>query len=183
MKSARLLLSCMALLSLSGCGNGSDTSDLQRYMAEERAKPPRAIEQPPKVVPYEPFTYSAAAAALRSPFQPPIKIDVVNKPKGSLLIKPDETRVKQFLEGFNIETFEMVGTLANDNGKFALLRGAGGVHRIKVGDYLGRNYGKIGAISESQIDVIEIVPDGEGGWLERPRSITLKERSQGQGKP
>jgi len=57
------------------------------------------------------------------------------------------------------------------------VNGAGGVHRVKVGDYLGRNHGKILAIDESKIDVMEIVPDGEGGWLERPRSLSLKERS------
>jgi type IV pilus assembly protein PilP len=71
----------------------------------------------------------------------------------------------------------MVGTLSDDTGRFALITGAGGVHRVKVGDYLGRNDGKIVSISDSQVDVIEIVPDGEGGWLERPRSISLKERS------
>lgn len=51
------------------------------------------------------------------------------------------------------------------------------MHRIRVGDFLGRNDGKVIAINESKIDVVEIVPDGEGGWLERPRSLTLKERS------
>lgn len=56
-------------------------------------------------------------------------------------------------------------------------KGAGGVHRVRVGDYLGRNDGKVVGISEGKIDVIEIVPDGEGNWLERPRSLTLKERS------
>jgi type IV pilus assembly protein PilP len=60
---------------------------------------------------------------------------------------------------------------------FALVSGAGGVHRVKVGDYLGRNHGRILVIDESKVDVIEIVPDGEGGWLERPRSLSLKERS------
>ncbi len=57
------------------------------------------------------------------------------------------------------------------------MKGAGGVHRVRVGDYLGRNDGKVVGISEGKIDVIEIVPDGEGNWLERPRSLTLKERS------
>ena len=71
----------------------------------------------------------------------------------------------------------MVGTLRNDRQLFALVNGAGGVHRVKVGDFLGRNHGKILVIDDSKIDVMEIVPDGEGGWLERPRSLSLKERS------
>lgn len=160
---------------LAGCGAGSDFSDLRAYMDEVRARPKGSIEPLPKFQPYESFTYRAAA--LRSPFQPPVKIDVVARQKGSKEIKPDESRVKQFLEGFNIETFEMVGTLRNDKQLFALVSGAGGVHRVKVGDYLGRNDGRIIAIDESKIDVMEIVPDGEGGWLERPRSLTLRERS------
>ncbi|AMO79155.1 MULTISPECIES: type 4a pilus biogenesis lipoprotein PilP [Pseudomonas] len=171
----RLMLCGLLLLSLNGCGSGGDFADLQAYMDEVRARPKGSIEPLPKFQPYEAFTYNASS--LRSPFQPPVKIDLAIKQKGSKVVKPDETRVKQFLEGFNIETFEMVGTLSNQEGTFALVRGAGGVHRVKVGDYLGRNDGKIVSISEGKIDVVEIVPDGEGGWLERPRSLTLKERS------
>lgn len=163
-----------SIVVLSGCGSG-DFADLQGYMNEVRARPKGEIEPLPKFQPYESFTYSAAA--LRSPFQPPVKLEVADQVKGSKDVKPDEMRAKQFLEGFNIETFVMVGTLANDSGAFALVSGAGGVHRVRVGDYLGRNHGRILAIDESKIDVVEIVPDGEGGWLERPRSLSLKERS------
>ncbi|MBS7662315.1 type 4a pilus biogenesis lipoprotein PilP [Pseudomonas lalucatii] len=174
MKCSHFVL-CIAMAGLSGCGGGGDFSDLQAYMDEVRSRPKGAIEPLPKFQPYESFTYSAAA--LRSPFQPPIKIDMVQRQKGSLEVKPDEARVKQFLEGFNIEVFEMVGTLGNEDATYALVSGAGGVHRIKVGDYLGRNHGRVLAIDESKVDVVEIVPDGEGGWLERPRSLSLKERS------
>lgn len=173
MKKAFLLL--MTGLLLSGCDGGRDFTDLQSYLDEVRARPKGSIEPLPKFQPYESFTYSAAS--LRSPFQPPVKIDFTNRQKGSQDVKPDETRVRQFLEGFNIEVFEMVGTLGSGQDLFGLVSGAGGVHRVKVGDYLGRNHGRILAIDESKIDVIEIVPDGDDGWLERPRSLSLKERS------
>lgn len=175
MNKIRMVFLCLFPMLLSGCIGGDDFSDLQAYMDEVRARPQGAIEPLPKVQPYEAFTYGASA--LRSPFQPPVKIDLANQQKGSKDVKPDETRVKQFLEGFNIETFEMVGTLAKDGGVFGLVRGAGGVHRVKVGDYLGRNHGRVLSIDESKIDVVEIVPDGEDGWLERPRTLTLKERT------
>ncbi|MEN0105784.1 MAG: type 4a pilus biogenesis lipoprotein PilP [Pseudomonas sp.] len=175
MRASKFVMGTVLLAMLAGCDSSGDFADLQAYMDEVRSKPKGSIEPLPKFQPYEAFTYSAAA--LRSPFQPPIKIDLVNRQKGSKDIKPDETRIKQFLEGFNIEVFEMVGTISRDGGVYALVNGAGGVHRVKVGDYLGRNNGRIIAISEAKIDVVEIVPDGEGGWLERPRSLSLKERS------
>ncbi|WAC42780.1 type 4a pilus biogenesis lipoprotein PilP [Pseudomonas sp. SL4(2022)] len=160
---------------ITGCDSAGDFSDLQAFMDEVRARPKGAIEPLPKFQPYESFTYSAAS--LRNPFQPPVKLDLEARSKGSPDIRPDESRVKQFLEEFNIETFQMVGTLSNEAGVFALVSGASGVHRIRVGDYLGRNHGRVVAVDEAKVDVIEIVPDGEGGWLERPRSLSLKERS------
>ncbi|MGV8916909.1 MAG: type 4a pilus biogenesis lipoprotein PilP [Pseudomonas sp.] len=175
MRAGGLLCISVALLSLAGCDNDNQFSDLEAYMNEVRARPTGVIEPLPKFRSYEAFTYSAAA--LRSPFQPPIKIDLAARQHGSKQVKPDETRVRQFLEGFNIEQFEMVGTMANPSGIFALMKGAGGVYRVKVGDYLGRNHGRIVSITDAQVDVIEIVPDGEGAWLERPRSISLKEHS------
>ena len=175
MNAARISVCLMFFSALAACSDAGDFSDLRQYMEEVRDRPKGSIEPLPKFQPYEPFTYSASS--LRSPFQPPVKIDMAEKQKGSKDIKPDETRVKQFLEGFNIEVFEMVGTLRNETGMYGLVQGAGGVHRVKQGDYLGRNHGRIVSINESNIDVVEIVPDGEGGWLERPRSITLKERS------
>jgi type IV pilus assembly protein PilP len=165
----------MALFALSGCGGSDDFSDLDAYMNEVRLKPAGKIEPTPTFRSYPTFTYSAAN--LRSPFSRQVRVDLAGQKHGSRNVKPDPNRVKQYLEGFNIEQFEMVGTISNVSGSFALLRGAGGVHRLKVGDYLGRNDGRIVAISATQVDVVEIVPDGQGAWLERPRTIPLKEHS------
>ncbi|MDD1137171.1 pilus assembly protein PilP [Pseudomonas sp. TNT2022 ID233] len=174
MSPIRFIALSALLLMLGGCG-GDDFSDLDAYMNEERLRPPGKIEPTPTFRSYPTFTYSAAN--LRSPFSRQLRVDLAGQKHGSRDVKPDPNRVKQYLEGFNIEQFEMVGTIANASGSFALLRGAGGVHRLKVGDYLGRNDGRIVAISASQVDVVEIVPDGQGAWLERPRTIPLKEHS------
>ncbi|TMU79802.1 pilus assembly protein PilP [Pseudomonas fluorescens] len=171
----RYIALSMTLLALSGCGGSDDFSDLDAYMNEVRLRPAGKIEPTPTFRSYPTFTYSAAN--LRSPFSRQVRVDLAGQKHGSRNVKPDPNRVKQYLEGFNIEQFEMVGTIANASGSFALLRGAGGVHRLKVGDYLGRNDGRIVAISATQVDVVEIVPDGEGAWLERPRTIPLKEHS------
>ncbi|POF39404.1 pilus assembly protein PilP [Pseudomonas laurylsulfativorans] len=168
--------SAMALLSvLSGCGASDDYDDLDAYMSEMRLRGPGRVEPAPVFRSYPAFTYDAAN--LRSPFSPQISTDPAARRKGSHDVKPDPDRVRQYLEGFNIEQFEMVGTLSNATGSYALLRGAGGVHRLKVGDFLGRNDGRIVAISGLQVDVVEIIPDGQGAWLERPRTIPLKEHS------
>ena len=163
------------LLALAGCNSDDGFSDLDAYMNEVRLRPPGKIEPTPTFRPGETFTYSAAN--LRSPFSPQVRMDQAERQQGSRNVRPDPNRAKQYLEGFNIEQFEMVGTISNASGSFALLRGAGGVHRLKVGDYLGRNDGRIVAISATAVDVVEIVPDGQGAWLERPRTITLKEHS------
>ncbi|WLH36095.1 pilus assembly protein PilP [Pseudomonas sp. FP2196] len=171
----RYLALSMVLLALSGCGGSDDLSDLDAYMNEVRLRPAGKIEPTPTFRSYPTFTYSAAN--LRSPFSRQVRVDLAGQKQGSRNVKPDPNRIKQYLEGFNIEQFEMVGTIGNAAGSFALLRGAGGVHRLKVGDYLGRNDGRIVAISATQVDVVEIVPDGDGAWLERPRTIPLKEHS------
>jgi type IV pilus assembly protein PilP len=161
--------------SLAACGGDNDVGDLDAYMNEVRLRAPGKIEPTPTFRSYPTFTYNAAN--LRSPFSRQVRADLAGQKRGSSNVKPDLNRVKQYLEGFNIEQFEMVGTISNAVGTFALLRGAGGVYRLKVGDYLGRNDGRIVAISGSQVDVVEIVPDGEGAWLERPRTLPLKEHS------
>lgn len=165
----------VGLVALAGCNNDNGFSDLDAYMNEMRLRPPGKIEPMPTFRPHETFTYSAAN--LRSPFSRQVPVDQAGRQQGSRNVRPDPNRVKQYLEGFNIEQFEMVGTISNTSGSFALLRGAGGVHRLKVGDYLGRNDGRIIAISATQVEVVEIVPDGQGAWLERPRTIPLKEHS------
>ncbi|MFC3607755.1 pilus assembly protein PilP [Stutzerimonas tarimensis] len=175
MKRARLLLLGLSLTTLAGCGNSSDFSDLQAFMAEVQARPRGTIEPLPVFQPYEAFTYSASA--MRSPFQPPVKVSLEDRQKGSRDIRPDDSRVREFLEGYSIDEFAMVGTLANQGSTFALLRAGGGVHRIGLGNYLGRNHGRVTAIEPGQIEVVEIVPDGDGGWLERPRTLSLIERS------
>lgn len=168
-----LWLPLLVLTSLAGCGGGEGLGDLDAYMNEARMRPPREIEPIPALGSYPAFTYNAASR--RSPFQASVRADLLAARQGEQGVKPDPGRSKQFLEGFSIEQFEMVGSISNASASFALIRGAGAVHRLKVGDYLGRNDGRIVAISESQIEVLEIVPDGAGAWLGRPRTILLKE--------
>ena len=72
---------------------------------------------------------------------------------------------------------EMVGTLTSASGNlFALIEDSdGGIHRVRNGNYMGTNYGRIIGISETRVELLEIVPNGSGGWVERPRSLSLEE--------
>ena len=171
-----LALSALPLmLGVAGCTPEYDNSDLRAYMDEVYARPKGKIEPIPQEVIYEPFHYMTSNK--RSPFQPPVKIDLNDVNNGRQDIKPDETRPKQFLEGFNIASFSMVGTLNRSGDNYALIKAAdGGVHRVKIGDYLGTDYGRITEIKPAQIKVVEIVKGAGGGWLERPRNILLQER-------
>ena len=91
-------------------------------------------------------------------------------------VKPDFNRVKQFLEQFSYDSLQMVGSLNLGGTLWALVQDSeGGVHRVKEGDYLGRNHGKIVSTLETQLSVIEIVPTGdEDSWMERPRTMKVR---------
>ena len=143
-------------------------------MAEVNARPHGAIEPIPVFKPYESFTYSAQS--LRAPFDKPLPVgeQVV---KADANVKPDLLRAREFLERFNFEQLSMVGTLSQDNSMWALVNdGEGGVHRVRVGNYLGKDHGRIVETTETSIAVEEIVPNGTGGWIQRPRTIKLAEK-------
>lgn len=164
------LVFCAALLG--GCGG--DFADLDTYMAEVKARPVGAIEPIPTFKPYQSFTYSAQS--MRAPFDIPLSAKEAAVQVGKT-VKPDLLRAREFLERFNIEGLQMVGTLTQKGTLWALVKDEeSGVHRVRIGNYLGKNHGRIVATTETEISVMEIVPNGVGGWIERPRTIKLTEQ-------
>ncbi len=166
---------CMASL-LSACSQGNGYSDIDRFMEETRAKPRGFVEPLPEFKAYEAFSYSAADR--RSPFEPPIEVQLTmvdQQPQSD--IEPDLDRPKEVLENFDLKALQMVGTLSGNGGTlYALISDdEGGVHRVTSGNYMGQNYGRIIGVSETRVELIEIVPNGRGGWVERPRSLSLDE--------
>jgi type IV pilus assembly protein PilP len=155
---------------MAACGN--DFSDLDAYMAEVRSRPKGLIDPVPSYPPMQLFAYQAMS--LRSPFTAHVEVKQVQQLVASTNVKPDENRAKEFLEGFAFESLRMVGTIFKSGILWALVDdGAGSVHRVANGNYLGRNHGKVVSVGDSQIDVVEIVPNGAGAWLERPRSLSM----------
>ncbi|AMX01358.1 pilus assembly protein PilP [Microbulbifer thermotolerans] len=163
------------LLTLAGCALDGDHSDLRQKMAAVKHKPKGQIEPIPTFTPYSPYVYSAAAQ--RSPFSRPVLESEQRLVGRKLDVAPDLNRQRELLERFNFDALSMVGTLSRGGQLWALIDdGEGGIHRITVGNYLGKNHGRVVNASETQIDVLEIVPDGTGGWIERPRALTLEEK-------
>ena len=156
----------IAVLSLSGCSGGME--QLQQQVAEIKARPGEPIEPLPEIKPYEAFTYNAAN--MRSPFVPmaPARGDVANA------VRPDVKRPREFLEQFSLDTLRMVGTLRMADRTYGLVKTKDGlVHRVLPGNYMGQADGRVIEISPSKISVVEIVPDGLGGYIERPASLAL----------
>ncbi len=153
---------------LSGCSD--DMSELNQRIAEVKSRPGERIEPLPEIKPYEAFVYTAAT--LRSPFIPsaPAQADLPNS------IRPDSRRSREFLEQFPLDTLRMVGTLQLQGRNYGLVQGKDGlVHRILPGNYVGQNEGRVLSVNESKISLIEIVPDGLGGYIERPAALALSE--------
>lgn len=159
---------------LSGCGVSSGTQDLKSFVDEVMNQPRGVIEPLPVFEPYEAFSYSATG--LRSPFDLPVNLEeVVKQTTPESDIQPDLIRSKEQLEQYSFGSFSMVGTIKlEDDQLWALISVPdSGIHKVKEGYYMGQNHGKVIRVSSQRIDVIEIVPNGVGGWLERPRSLVL----------
>jgi len=91
-------------------------------------------------------------------------------------VRPDNHRNREYLEQFSLDTLKMVGTLNLGGSSYGLVQTKDGrVHRVIVGEHLGTNDGKITTISPSKIALVEIIPDGLGGYIERPAALALNE--------
>jgi type IV pilus assembly protein PilP len=153
-------------LGLSGCGGGR--SDLEKWVAETKKRPGGRIEPVREVKPYESFAYDAGTR--RSPFQPQGAGAISGQPN----LRPSSRRNREFLEGISLDTMKMVGTLRVGGNFYGLVQSKDGlVHKVQPGNYLGQNDGKITGITASKISLVEIVPDGLGGYVERPASLAL----------
>ena len=156
----------LAGLGLAGCSGGQ--SDLQKWIADTKKKPGGRIQPLPEVKPYETFAYSAAK--LRSPFQP----QGPGAGNGQASLRPSTRRNREFLEGFSLDTLKMVGTFKVGGNFYGLVQSKDGlVHKIQPGNYLGQNDGKVTEITGGKISLVEIIPDGLGGYIERPASLAL----------
>lgn len=158
-------------LGLTGCSG--DMDDLDRYVNDVKARPGGRIDPLPEITPYEVFTYVADTEGYRSPFVPDSPQATAGPGGGT---RPDPDRSREFLEQFPLDTLNMVGTLDIGNTMYGLLQTRDGlIHRVVPGNYVGQNDGRITAVTDSEIQVVEIISDGIGGYLEREAAISLSD--------
>ncbi len=167
-----------AMVFIAACGSSS-FPDLDTYMAEVKARPAGHIEPIPAFTAYKTFTYSASG--MRNPFQQPVEVKDITRLQRLVKVKPDASRPKEFLEQFSIDSLNMVGTVQMEGTLWALIQDAqGSVHRVKVGNYLGKNFGRVVELTENDLAVVEIVSNGPDEWVERPHKLQLRTAEGGK---
>lgn len=167
----KLIIFLQCLMLLTACGGSND--DLHKYVEQTLKKPGSRIEPLPKLVPYEPHRYSSAAA--HSPFEPPKKIVIKNN------IQPDTKRPKEELETYALDSLQMVGTFSRNHKLWALVSAPNGViYRVTIGNYLGKNYGRIEKIDKDYLEMQETVNDGQGNWTQKNIKLDLATKDKAQ---
>jgi type IV pilus assembly protein PilP len=155
---------CMAAGVLSGCTSKDD--ELDQFIADTKKEPGGRVEPLPELKPYESYAYESVN--VRSPFMPG------GSGGTGPGLRPDSRRNREFLEQFSLDTLRMVGTLRMADRTYGLVKTKDGlVHRVLPGNYMGQQDGRVTEISPSKISVVEIIPDGLGGYMERPASLAL----------
>lgn len=174
-RSSSVLLKYLGVLSvlllLTACSS-QQYGDLDNYIEDVKHKTKGRIEPLPEVKTYESYTYQAQD--LRDPFTP-----FAEEPSEELAqpgISPDTQRKREALEAFPLDSLKFVGHLEKDGVLWGLITAPdNAIYRVQVGNHLGKNYGEIMALSESNILLKEVIPNGSGGWVEREASLALTE--------
>jgi type IV pilus assembly protein PilP len=165
-----------SLLVLAGCS--AEHEELRQWMEQQRreVKPNVTPLTPPKK--FDPQPYTSAQAV--DPFSNQ-KLTVALKQEArqpNSLLAAELNRRKEPLEAWPLDSMSMVGSVTKQGRPYALLRVDQLLHQVKVGDYLGQNYGRITRIGETEITLREIVQDAAGEWIERPATLQLQERAR-----
>lgn len=170
----RVLAAACMVMALAACGRGitstpGDAPNLEKWMADVRARPAPPLEPLPVMQQFETFEYTAQT--MRDPFSGAWN----NGDSGGL--RPDPNRRKETLEQYPLDSLDMVGTIGGGSNLIALVMAPDKVtYRVRPGAYLGQSDGRITSVQEDRIELVELVPDGAGGWLERPASIALEDQ-------
>lgn len=170
----RSLLAGVLLAALAGCGRDisdtpGDAPALDQWTAKIEKEASPKLDPMPEPVKFDPVPYSASGE--RDPFRPAVRADDPSQSG-----RPDPNRPRQMLERFALDALKMVGTIGSGGGRSGLVKAPDGiVYRVRAGQYLGQNDGRVTGVSEDRITLTETVRDGQGGWEPRAAEIVLEE--------
>ncbi|CUA94376.1 pilus assembly protein PilP [Thiomonas bhubaneswarensis] len=171
-----LALALLASALLTGCGQKHE--DLREWMAQQRASMHPRIKpiEPPK--PFIPAVYDPTIGT--DPFSA-AKLEVGARQEVQQLnpmLQAELARPKQPLEAYSLDQIQMVGSVKIKGQQYALLKAGNLLYRAHVGEYAGQHFGKIIKITDSEVDLRELVQDATGDWVERPATLQLQESTQ-----
>ena len=168
----RLWLIVFTAVILSACSG--DMAELDPYIADVKETPAQPIPPIPAVKTYTPYIYDGLTG--RDPFRASTSegsddLAVVGNRSGP---RPDASRPREYLEQFELDTLEMVGTFAKEEFHWGLVRDPDGVvHRVAVNNYMGKNHGRVTYVQDAELGLSELISDGLGAWLVRDASMAL----------
>lgn len=171
-----MVIVCGAGMLIGGCGIG-DMQDLESHVETVLARPGKDIDPPPEIKPYDAYAYQSSLSV--DPFEPLFQEVPEPEPEPEVTgLQPDRDRNKEELEEFTLDSLRMVGTLVQNEQTWGLVVNPDGtVYRVRVGNYMGKNHGKILNVLEDRIELMEIVQRPQGGWEEREAALALVSES------
>jgi len=175
-----LLSSLFVALALAGCGLSSET-ELQQWMSNLKSTMKPNTEPVPDPKEFAPYAYSANSQI--DPFDPQKILMAVARQQqaraSASAIRPDLDRRREVLEGFPLDQVRMVGMMRREGANVALVETNGATHLVRIGNYVGQNFGLVTRISETEVQLKEIVQDAAGEWVERPAKLELQQGAGG----
>ncbi|MDX9707573.1 MAG: pilus assembly protein PilP [Azospira sp.] len=167
----RVALALLATLLLGACGSG-EQEELRQWMADESRNMRGKVPPLPEVKPYAPVPYDSAH--LVDPFRS-ARISAEQKMRSGGL-QPDLDRPREPLESHPLESIRFVGAMTKEGQWHGIVQAGGALHQVRVGNHAGQDYGVIVRISETEIDLRELVQDPAGDWVERAQTLHLQAR-------
>lgn len=164
---------------LSGCGGG-ENEDIKKWMADASKEMKGRVEKIDEPKKFAPFKYEADK--LTDPFNTQKIVQLAEDKKrpqaNSAGPRPDLTRRKEVLESYPLENLRMVGMLNQKGVFYAIVKADANLHRVKVGNYMGQNFGRITGITEAEVSLQEMIEDGGGEYVFRDSTLVLQEEKK-----
>ena len=167
----RILLTLIVFASLAACGRDAH-QDLKQWMQDATKDLRGRVPPLPEIKPFPVISYEAGDKA--DPFRPK-NIETEKKSNGGG-VKPNFERRKEPLEAYPLESLKMIGLVQKGNVKHAIIRAGTAVYQVKIGNYIGQNFGVVTAISDNEVMLKELVQDPTGDWVERTSKLQLQEQ-------